>query len=71
MIANKKGDTAKIVDVEWISNDEFVTVGIKHYKIWKYINNSIKDSRGSFKKGSSDKLVFVKNFNNKILCGAF
>lgn len=71
MIANKKGDTAKIVDIEWINDNEFVTIGIKHYKVWKFANGSIKDSRGSFKKGSSDKLVFAKRFNNKIICGAF
>ena len=71
MIALEKGDTAKIVDVEWISDSEFVTVGMRHFKQWKVQNNSLKSSRGSFKKGSSDKIVFAKNFNGKIFCGAF
>lgn len=71
MIANEKGDTAKIVDVEWLNNNEFVTSGIRHFKSWKLNSNGAKPSRGSFKKGSSDKLVFCKLVNNKILCGAF
>lgn len=71
MIANEKGDTAKIVDIEWLNDNEFVTSGIRHFKSWKFNNNRLKGSRGSFKKGASDKIVFCKLINNKVLCGAF
>lgn len=30
----EKGDTAKIVDLEWESEESFVSVGIKHFKTW-------------------------------------
>jgi WD40 repeat protein/Ca2+-binding EF-hand superfamily protein len=67
MIACEKGDTANILDCEWITETEFVTVGLRHYKLWK-TGNGIVGSRGSFGK-NNDKLVCAKKFKSSVLCG--
>ena len=68
LIGCEKGDTAKIVDLAWIDNKHFLTVGINHAKIWSISN--MKGKRGSFGKNDS-KLLFAHRYkNNKILCGS-
>lgn len=67
MIACEKGDTANILDCEWISESEFVTVGLRHYKLWKTASG-LAGSRGSFGK-NNDKLICAKKFRNSVLCG--
>ena len=70
LISCLKGDTAKIVDIEWISDSNFVTVGLRHFKNWTLKSNKLLGKRGTFLKGSSDRLVSAKRFMNKILCGS-
>lgn len=49
LIASQKGDRNKILDCKWISETEFVTVGINHYKLWTYNgDNFLNDIRGNF-----------------------
>lgn len=46
----EKGDTAKILDCAWIDDSQFVTVGIKHYKLWIITGRRIAESKGLFGK---------------------
>lgn len=68
-MAYEKGDTAKIVDLEWLDEDQFVTVGIKHFKSWKLTGSNLKASKGSFGK-YNNKLIFAKKYKNNVLCGS-
>lgn len=69
MIACEKGDTAKIVDLDWVDENSFCTAGIKHFKTWTLRNGSLSSKRGSFGK-NNNKLLFVKKCKNKMLCGS-
>ena len=69
VIGCEKGDTAKIVDLEWVSEDSFVTVGIKHFKSWNISNSGLSNKKGSFGK-YNNKIVFAKRFKEKVLCGS-
>ena len=39
----EKGDTAKILDCTWIDENSFVTIGIKHYKLWTITGRRINE----------------------------
>jgi microtubule-associated protein-like 6 len=39
-----KGDRKKIITLEWINEDEILTLGKRHAKGWRYKNGSIKGS---------------------------
>ena len=48
-----------LLDVAWIDNDSFVTVGSKVYYLWKFTHakgkaKTIKKKRGSFGKADKD-----------------
>lgn len=53
-IAQQHGGVGKIMDVKWVSEYEFVTVGVNHYKFWKFNGENFL----SCKKGK-----FGENFN--------
>jgi hypothetical protein len=38
------------LSLEWISENQFVSIGIKHYKLWTCDGKSIKGENGSFGK---------------------
>ena len=59
LLGCEKGDTAKIVDLEWYDEKHFLTVGINHSKLWSV--KSMKAKRGSFGKNNS-KLLFSYRF---------
>ena len=46
-----------------------MSVGIKHYKLWKIENGKISASKGSFK-SNNNLLTSAKAKGNKILVGA-
>ena len=46
MIVADKGGMEIIFDLKWKNEKEFVTVGIKHFKVWKVSNTGIKPKRG-------------------------
>jgi tricorn protease-like protein len=50
MIACEKGDTAKIVDLDWMGENEFATVGVKHYKTWNLSGSTLTSKKGTFGK---------------------
>lgn len=55
LIVSTKGDREKILEVAFLSENEFVTTGIKHYKIWTLNGNKITGRRGQF--GKNDNLL--------------
>ena len=68
LVASFKGDTNKILDLAWISEGEFVTTGVKHYKLWRISGSRVKASRGKFGKLNSC-LVGLTVQGNTALCG--
>ncbi|CAD8200325.1 unnamed protein product [Paramecium octaurelia] len=59
-----------IVDLRWNTDDAFVTVGVKHYKCWKYDNGKCQGKKGQFGKGASNNLSGIAINGNDTLCGA-
>jgi WD40 repeat protein/Ca2+-binding EF-hand superfamily protein len=68
LVACEKGDTANILAVEFTSDSEFATVGMRHFKQWK-AGGPLKGTRGNFGKGS-DKLVVCRRLKSGLLCGS-
>jgi microtubule-associated protein-like 6 len=68
LVACEKGDTANILAVDFTSDTEFSTVGLRHFKSWK-VGPTLKGSRGNFGK-ASDRLVCGKRFKGSLLCGS-
>jgi len=65
-----KGDTAKILDLQWSSDNSFYTFGLRHAKSWTLRNTTLSGKRMSFGKGG-DKLVASSSFQkNKCLVGS-
>ena len=59
------GDTTDIFAVTFIDPNNFVSVGMKHYKFWSFNEQSpLKNKKGSF--GN-----FASNSGNVLLCVAF
>eukprot|EP01015_Nassula_variabilis_P015381 TRINITY_DN2294_c0_g2_i1.p2 TRINITY_DN2294_c0_g2~~TRINITY_DN2294_c0_g2_i1.p2 ORF type:complete len:225 (-),score=54.85 TRINITY_DN2294_c0_g2_i1:63-737(-) len=46
LAALEKGDTAPILDIRWITEDQFVSVGPKHFKQWTQDKKSLKAKKG-------------------------
>ena len=55
LIISNKGDREKILSAEFTSEDEFVTIGVKHFKTWKLTGTKLTSSRGVF--GKQDNLL--------------
>lgn len=66
VIASAKGGRKVILKVGWIGDDEFVTVGIRHFKHW-----TIKGNKMSGRDGTDPaNLVSLAIKDGKILTGA-
>ena len=66
MISSTKGGRKVILKVGWIDEDEFVTVGIRHFKHWV-----IKGTKMSGRDGNNPgNLVSLAIGKGKILTGA-
>lgn len=65
-----KGDTLQIMDVKWMSGNEFVSGGHNHIKFWKIENNQLKEQRGRFdiKKGQQRIICLAINRKDVIAC---
>jgi echinoderm microtubule-associated protein-like 6 len=69
-ICMNKGDGNMIVDICMRDDNEFVTVGVRHYKLWKINNGVLKDNRGKFGKGKySNMVVNVACYKNNYITG--
>ncbi len=53
IIACVRGDTEKILDLAWINETQFVTTGLKHFKLWTLNGNQLKGRRGVFGKANN------------------
>jgi hypothetical protein len=65
-LAKEKGGRKVILKVGWVSNEEFVTVGIRHFKHWTISGNRIKGRDGN----SPGNLVSLAIGEGKVLTGA-
>ena len=50
MLGSEKGGRDVIIDLKWVTEDNFVTIGVKHYKYWTVSGKSMKGQSGSFGK---------------------
>ena len=46
VLAKSKGSRKVILKAGWINNNEFVTIGIRHYKYWTFSGEKLKGSDG-------------------------
>ena len=69
-LAMDKGDGNMIVDICMKNDNEFVTVGVRHFKEWSLNNGVLKSKRGKFGKGQySDMIVSCKFYKNNCITG--
>lgn len=59
LILSVKGGREKITDVNFLSETEFVTTGVKHYKSWTLNGSKLVGKSGSF--GKNDNLLLSAN----------
>ena len=50
MLGSEKGGRDVIIDLKWVNEDNFVTIGVKHYKYWTVSGKTMKGKTGSFGK---------------------
>ena len=67
--ATEKGGREFIVALEFVDENSFVSVGIKHFKLWTIEEGKLSGKKGSFK-GNCDLLSSAKLKDNKVLVGA-
>ncbi|EGR30797.1 hypothetical protein IMG5_123400 [Ichthyophthirius multifiliis] len=63
------GGKEVIVDLDWINDTSFVTIGIKHFKFWNQAEGTYKGQTGQFGKGNNI-LSGIGFVNNQIIIGA-
>jgi microtubule-associated protein-like 6 len=61
MLCIDKGDTAFIADVKFKNENEFVSVGPKHFKAWTFTNKAMTAIKGQF--GNNNNIVGCVAFN--------
>jgi microtubule-associated protein-like 6 len=47
-ICSTRGDREKIIDVAWVTENEFATIGVKHFKYWNLTGSQVLGKKGSF-----------------------
>ena len=47
-VAKAKGDRGNVIEIAWKDEDEFTTVGAKHFKLWQVSAGSIRGRMGNF-----------------------
>ena len=69
LIGSEKGGRDVIIDLKWIDEDNFVSIGVKHYKYWTMNGKQIKGKTGSFGK-NCNILCCVSVKDSKAYVGA-
>jgi len=76
-ITHSVGDTSIIAAIEFKKDNEFVTVGPKHFKHWTFNNKHIKARKGLFGSGKDkgrnkvdNMLTCVTFSSNDAICGS-
>lgn len=62
LLANEKGGREVILGLKWIDDKSFVSVGLKHFKLWDFGGKTVKGQSGSF--GKNSNLVCSVEVNN-------
>ena len=68
-MGSDKGGKDVIIAMEWVTQKSFVTIGLKHFKLWDVNGTTIKGSSGSFGK-NCNLLCSVVVKDNNVYCGA-
>ncbi len=64
-----KVDNSRVLDIAWINNDEFVSVGSKHIKFFKISGRNINGRKGNYGKIKKEALVSVTFAFGKVFTG--
>ena len=59
------GPSLRIMDVRWIANDEFVSVGMNHIKFWRFDGALLSDIRGKMNPKTGQKHMVCCAVNKK------
>ena len=65
LAALEKGDTAIMLSIKWTSEEQFASVGPKHFKMWSHSGKTLTAKKGATK----DLLVCSAVNDNDILVG--
>lgn len=63
LLASEKGGREVILGLKWINDNSFVSVGLKHFKLWEFDGKSVKGSSGSFGKSNCNLVCSVEVSN--------
>ena len=66
LIAKAQGGKKLITNSKWVSNNQFVTVGINHFRLWNFGAGKITCEKDSRKRGN---YVSVDAKNGLVLTG--
>ncbi len=69
LINTAKVDPSSVLDIAWVNNEQFVTVGPKHIKYFKVQGRNITSTKGSFGKKKVEPLCSVCSAFDKIFTG--
>jgi microtubule-associated protein-like 6 len=65
-----KGGPDTILDLRFNDEDNWTTIGVKHYYIWTLANGTTKKNKGSFGPKACNKLSGIAVNGADIVCGA-
>ena len=70
LITTSRGDRSTILDACWINNNQFVTVGVKHFKKWEIKDGRLRDKKGLFGQGNKI-LICVQRNHGQVIVGTY
>jgi WD40 repeat protein len=63
------GKSQRVYDMRWVSNFDFVTVGVNHVKSWKIENHRLTDSRGRLDYKTGQRRIISCALNKRDFLG--